>query len=116
VVLAYYAHSLPAARVVYIGINGTIDKGASLEDDIRNAMGGAQVDHYDTFDPDSAKGVLGCGNTTPQGQILVSCMWIGNQRAVALTFGGGALDHETAADLTTEFRDLAAGGTANPSA
>ena len=116
VVLAYYAHTSPAAKVVYVGINGTIDKGASLEDDIRNAMGGAQVDHYDTFNPGSAKGVLGCGNTTRQGQVLVTCMWIGNQRAVSLTFGGGALDHQTAADLTTQFRDLAAGGTTNPSA
>jgi hypothetical protein len=73
-------------------------------------MAGAGVDHYDTLNPGSAEGVLGCGDFTKQGRSLVECMWIGNERAVAMTFIDGELDHQTAADLTVEFRKLAAGG------
>jgi hypothetical protein len=113
-VVGYYSHSAPEATVMYIGVNGTLEKGASLESTLRTALGG-DVDHLDTFNPGSAKGVLGCGNLTVKGKTLVGCMWIGNQRAVATVWLSGGLDHQHAADLTAEFRDLAAGADQSPS-
>jgi hypothetical protein len=109
-VLGYYSRRSPKVQVVYEGINGTIDRSASLEAVLKDAMTGAGVDHYDTFDPGSAEGVLGCGNFTKSGQELVECMWIGHARAVFMTWVDGELDHQTAADLTVEFRGLASGG------
>jgi hypothetical protein len=112
-VVGYYQHSTPAAGVMFVGINGTIEKGASLETTLRDALG-ADVDHYDTFNPGAAKGVLGCGNLRQQGRLVVGCLWIGNQRAVLTAWVTGDLDHEQAANLTAELRDLAAGVSQSP--
>jgi hypothetical protein len=109
-VLGYYSLRSPNVQVVYEGINGTVDHSASFESVLEDAMTGAGVEDYDTFDPGSAEGVLGCGGLTRNGQSLVECMWIGNERAVVLTWIDGELDHKTAADLTVEFRGLASAG------
>jgi len=109
-VLGYYSHDSPELKVIYQGINGTIDGNASLQSSLRNMMAGATVDQYDTFNPGSAKGVLGCGDLVKEGQTLIECVWVGNERAVMLTWIGSGLDHEAAAELTVEFRELAATG------
>jgi hypothetical protein len=108
VVAGLYDHHAPLVRVLFVGINGTLDEGASLESQLRDAMAGYGVNDYDTFEPGAAEGALGCGNAAKEGQRVLVCMWMGNQRTVMATWSDPELDAEQAAALTAELRDLAA--------
>ena len=110
VTAGYYSHKDPRALGFFIGINGNYAKGASVESTLRNAMAGARIDDYDTFDPGDAGGALGCGQGQAQGQQYLACMWIGNERTVVMRWDSASLDADVAAQLTTELRDLATAG------
>ncbi len=76
----------------------------------RAGLAGAYVDDYDTYNPGAAGGVLGCGNAAAKGSEWFACMWIGNERTVFMRWDDRSLEPDVAAQLTTEFRDLAATG------
>lgn len=106
-VAGYYLHeSAPNTPVLFAGINGDLDKGASASESLTSILRGAFVKTPQSFEPGDTGGALGCGQGAAQGMTWVSCAWVGNHRAVLMRWNDESVTLEQAAELSRELRDL----------